>query len=109
MGDPLVEDVARAIYGTHRHEDDPVWYSLSPAQQEFVRAQARAAVAATFARFRRNQPAGFRHAMQRDHNAAVTPFLDDNTRRMRKGSGVIPGKSIGKKEPNFRSKNSRPR
>jgi hypothetical protein len=41
----LVEGVARAIYTTHRREPAPIWENAGEDSREWVRAQARNALA----------------------------------------------------------------
>jgi len=38
----LVEDVARALYMTHRRDPAPTWENTSAVSRDWVRAQARA-------------------------------------------------------------------
>jgi hypothetical protein len=44
--DQLIEIVAQAIYGTHWKPPSPAWRMASDNVQEWVRAQARSAIAA---------------------------------------------------------------
>jgi hypothetical protein len=41
----LVEDLARALYMTHRREPAPKWENASEDSREWVRAQARGGLA----------------------------------------------------------------
>jgi hypothetical protein len=41
----VIEDLARALYMTHRREPAPVWENASDGSREWVRAQAREGLA----------------------------------------------------------------
>jgi hypothetical protein len=55
-----------------------------------------------------SQPAAFTHALQREHNAPVTPFLPRSIARVRKASyEAVKNVSISRKPLTFRSKSKR--